>query len=106
MSNVALNWAYRCHVGNAPAKAVLIYLADRADDDGTRAYPKIDTICKVTEFSESSVRKSLRLLQERGFIRKGDQRIARIGKHGRDHLPQYCQVVWELNVESDPAILA
>ncbi|OZG62496.1 MULTISPECIES: helix-turn-helix domain-containing protein [Bifidobacterium] len=106
MSNIALSWAYKCHVGNAAAKAVLIYLADRASDDGTGAFPKIDTIAKVTEFSESSVRKSLRLLQERGFIRKGDQRYARIGKGGRDRLPQYCQVVWDLNVGSDPTTLA
>ena len=105
MSNIALSWAYKCHVGNAPAKAVLVYLADRASDDGTAAFPKIDTIVAVTEFSESSVRKSLRLLQERGFIRKGDQRYARIGTKGRDRLPQYCQIVWDLAVESDPATL-
>ena len=24
MSNVALTWAWKCHVGNAPAKAVLV----------------------------------------------------------------------------------
>lgn len=37
MSNIALSWAFRCHVGNASAKAVLVYLADRASDDGTAA---------------------------------------------------------------------
>ena len=37
MSNIALSWAFKCHVGNASAKAVLVYLADRADDDGTAA---------------------------------------------------------------------
>lgn len=47
MSNIALSWAFRCHVGNASAKAVLVYLADRADDDGTAAYPKIATIVNV-----------------------------------------------------------
>ena len=30
MSNIALSWAFKCHVGNASAKAVLVYLADRA----------------------------------------------------------------------------
>ena len=106
MSNIALSWAYRCHVGNAPAKAILVYLADRASDDGTAAFPKIETIEQVTEFSHSTVRRSLKLLQERGFIRKGDQRYARIGKNGRDRLPQYCQIVWDLAVDSDPATLA
>lgn len=105
MSNIALSWAFRCHVGNASAKAVLVYLADRASDDGTAAFPKIETIVNVTELSERTVRSSLKLLQERGFIRRGDQRYARLGKGGRTRLPQYCQIVWDLAVESDPATL-
>ncbi|WP_367908863.1 helix-turn-helix domain-containing protein [Bifidobacterium breve] len=91
MSNIALSWAFKCHVGNASAKAVLVYLADRADDDGTAAYPKIATIVNVTELSERTVRAALKTLQERGFIRRGDQRYARLGKGGRNRLPQYCQ---------------
>ena len=105
MSNIALSWAFKCHVGNASAKAVLIYLADRADDDGTAAYPKIATIVNVTELSERTVRTALKTLQERGFIRRGDQRYARLGKGGRNRLPQYCQVVWDLAVEADPSTL-
>ena len=105
MSNIALSWAFKCHVGNASAKAVLVYLADRADDDGTAAYPKIATIVNVTELSERTVRTALKTLQERGFIRRGDQRYARLGKGGRNRLPQYCQVVWDLAVESDPSTL-
>ena len=105
MSNIALSWAFKCHVGNASAKAVLVYLADRADDDGTAAYPKIATIVAVTELSERTVRTALKTLQERGFIRRGDQRYARLGKGGRNRLPQYCQIVWDLAVESDPSTL-
>ena len=105
MSNIALSWAFKCHVGNASAKAVLVYLADRADDDGTAAYPKIATIVNVTELSERTVRAALKTLQERGFIRRGDQRYARLGKGGRNRLPQYCQIVWDLAVETDPATL-
>ena len=105
MSNIALSWAFKCHVGNASAKAVLVYLADRADDDGTAAYPKIATIVNVTELSERTVRTALKTLQERGFIRRGDQRYARLGKDGRNRLPQYCQIVWDLAVESDPSTL-
>ena len=105
MSNIALSWAFKCHVGNASAKAVLVYLADRADDDGTAAYPKIATIVAVTELSERTVRTALKTLQERGFIRRGDQRYARLGKGGRNRLPQYCQIVWDLTVESDPSTL-
>lgn len=105
MSNIALSWAFKCHVGNASAKAVLVYLADRADDDGTAAYPKIATIVNVTELSERTVRTALKTLQERGFILRGDQRYARLGKGGRNRLPQYCQIVWDLAVESDPSTL-
>ena len=105
MSNIALSWAFKCHVGNASAKAVLVYLADRADDDGTAAYPKIATIVNVTELSERTVRTALKTLQERGFIRRGDQRYARLGKGGRNRLPQYCQIVWDLAVETDPSTL-
>jgi hypothetical protein len=83
----------------------LVYLADRADDDGTAAYPKIATIVAVTELSERTVRTALKTLQERGFIRRGDQRYARLGKGGRNRLPQYCQIVWDLAVESDPSTL-
>ena len=105
MSNIALSWAFKCHVGNASAKAVLVYLADRADDDGTAAYPKIATIVNVTELSERTVRTALKTLQERDFIRRGDQRYARLGKGGRNRLPQYCQIVWDLAVETDPSTL-
>jgi len=105
VSNIALSWAFKCHVGNASAKAVLVYLADRADDDGTAAYPKIATIVNVTELSERTVRTALKTLQERGFIRRGDQRYARLGKGGRNRLPQYCQIVWDLAVETDPTTL-
>lgn len=52
--------------GSGPAKAVLAYLADRASDDGTGAYPKVRTICEATEFSERTVRSALKLLEERG----------------------------------------
>lgn len=54
MSNIALSWAFKCHVGNASAKAVLVYLADRADDDGSAAYPKIETIDQRSRSSRSA----------------------------------------------------
>ena len=44
MSWQASAWAQRCHVGNGTAKAVLLFLADKAQPDGTGARPKIDTI--------------------------------------------------------------
>lgn len=74
MGNVVLTWAWKCHVGNALAKAMLVYLADRAGEDGSATYPKIDMIMRVAELEESIVRKVLKLLQECGFVCRGDQR--------------------------------
>lgn len=43
-------------------------------EDGSATYPKIDMIMRVAELEESIVRKVLKLLQECGFICRGDQR--------------------------------
>lgn len=104
MSNQCTAWAQRCKVGSGPAKAVLAYLADRASDDGTGAYPKVRTICEVTEFSERTVRSALKLLEQRGFIRPGDQRHAALGRGGRTRPKQYRATVWDLCVDHDPEV--
>lgn len=105
MSFQSTAWAQRCHVGSGTAKAVLAYLADRASEDGTGAYPKVKTICEVTEFSERTVRSALKLLESRGFIRPGDQRHAAIAKNGRTRPKQYRATVWDLCVDQDPEVL-
>ena len=106
MSWQASAWAQRCHVGNGTAKAVLLYLADKAQPDGTGARPKIDTICEVVEFKRRAVINALRLLESRGFIRRGDQRLARLLPNGRVRPEQYAQVVWDLAVDQDPEVVS
>lgn len=106
MSYQATAWAQRCHVGNGTAKAVLMFLADKAQPDGTGARPKIDTICAVVEFKRRAVINALRLLESRGFIRRGDQRLARLLPNGRVRPEQYAQVVWDLAVDEDPEVLS
>ena len=64
MSNIALSWAFKCHVGNASAKAVLLYLADRAQEDGSCAWPDVVKVRVATDLSERTVK----ALQERGLI--------------------------------------
>ncbi len=105
MSNIALSWAFKCHVGNASAKAVLVYLADRADDDGTAAYPKIATIVNVTELSERTVRTALKT-SPGTRLHPPWRPTVRAPRQGRQ-VPsaQYCQIVWDLAVESDPSTL-
>ncbi|RBP98797.1 helix-turn-helix domain-containing protein [Bifidobacterium xylocopae] len=106
MSVQARAWAQRCHVGNPAAKSVLCYLADRASDDGTGAWPKVRTICEVTEFKERTVQNALKLLEEQGFIRPGDQRHAALLPHGRTRPKQYRARVWDLCMERDPGVSA
>ena len=68
MSNIALSWAFKCHVGNASAKAVLLDLADRAQEDGSCAWPDVVKVRVATDLSERTVRAALKALQERGLI--------------------------------------
>ena len=106
MSNQSTAWAQRCKVGNPVAKSVLLYLADCSHDDGTCAYPRVAQIMAVTEYGERSVRAALKLLEERGYIRRGDQRHSALVKGGGIRKKQYRQIVWDLCVEKDPSVLA
>lgn len=106
MSNQSTAWAQRCKVGSPVAKSVLLYLADCSHDDGTCAYPRVTQIMAVTEYGERSVRAALKLLEERGYIRRGDQRHSALVKGGGIRKKQYRQVVWDLCVEKDPSVLA
>ena len=96
MSNQALTWAYGLTLGSAPQKSVLLYLADRAQPDGTIARPSVATIVKATEFCESAVRKALSALEKRGLIRRGDQRHAALGREGSIIPANRRAVVWDL----------
>jgi pyocin large subunit-like protein len=68
MSNAAISWAYKQHEGlNAPAKFVLVALADFADQEHS-CYPGISTLMEMTECSRSTVVRSLRTLQDLGLV--------------------------------------
>jgi hypothetical protein len=49
-------------------RLVLLALAEYAHDDGTKAFPTVETICGKTRMSESAVRRSLGRLREDGAI--------------------------------------
>lgn len=74
MSVQAVSWVFSLSLGSAPQKAVLLYLAERAQDDGSGAYPSVRKIMVATELSERTVRKALHDLYERGLITLGDQK--------------------------------
>lgn len=98
MSNQALTWAYGLYLGSAPQKAVLLYLADRAREDGTCAWPSVMHISVVTELSVSSVKTALRKLRERGLIVPGDQRHAALGRNNTIIPRNRRSKVWDLRL--------
>lgn len=49
-------------------KAVLVALADHADDDGSRVYPSVERIGVKTSYAERTVRRALADLREMGLI--------------------------------------
>ena len=68
MSIEAFKWAKTWQVGSAPAKAVLLMIADHYNDADRRAWPSIQTLARETETSESTVRRAVRRLEQLGLI--------------------------------------
>jgi DNA-binding transcriptional ArsR family regulator len=67
MSNEAMNLARKIRGLESSEKFVLIILADYADQD-LSCFPSVDRIMAETELSESTVRRALRVLQDRGLV--------------------------------------
>lgn len=80
MSFAAGVWARKQTVGNGIAKAVLIAIADRANDAG-KAWPSQDLLADDTEFSLRAVRDALKHLEVRGFVHRKKR-----GAHGRGRI--------------------
>jgi hypothetical protein len=68
MSVVVMELAW--YVGGlTPAqKAVLVALADHADDNGNQVYPAVERICIKTSYAERTVRRALADLRNMGLI--------------------------------------
>lgn len=62
-------------VGDARAKLIYQALCNRADPDGTNAWPGNKYLAEAAECSVQTVTRKLQYLQENGFIREGDQRF-------------------------------
>lgn len=67
MSGAALGWAKAQKAPNMIAKAVLICLADYADDQGT-AWPSVPKLAAEVQVSDRTVQRSLRALEEAGLL--------------------------------------
>lgn len=54
-------------VPDTTAKSVLLALADNANDEGEGSYPGVDTLCKKTNYSTSTVCNALNALRHNAF---------------------------------------
>lgn len=75
---------------NGTAHRVLLKLADRADELGYGAYPRLSKIAETLECSQRTVQRAIRELIAEDLIRVGDQSYV-------DHLdPRYRPTVYDV----------
>jgi hypothetical protein len=55
--------------GSAAAKLVLVSYADRAHDDGTGAWPSVESVAQYAECRQDTVRAYLKYLVAEGLMR-------------------------------------
>ena len=93
MSLKAIIWVMEdAPVENQGELAVLYALADRANDDGTAAWPSQEWMAERARCTDRTVRNHLSELERRGVIRRGDQKLV-------SHLSlRRKPVVWDLNL--------
>ncbi len=68
MSNMHLRLAWLQKCGGPTAKAVLVSMADHADEDGA-CFPSVARLAAHTELSERAVRSALRRLEAAGLVK-------------------------------------
>lgn len=67
---MSIAWLSKCwplQTPSATCKAVLLVLADHADEDGY-CWPKVSTICVRTQYADRAVRNAIQQLESEGFI--------------------------------------
>lgn len=77
-------------VGNPTRKLVLVGLAEKADPDGTDAWPSVQTLASYAECDTRTVRRHLAALLAEGHIREGDQ------SHWRGPDPRHRTIVYDV----------
>ena len=93
MSLKAITWVMENAPVESPTEMVILYaLADRAHDDGSSAWPSYQWIADRAVCSRRTVIRHIKAMEERGLIRRGDQRFVQ-------HLPSDKRpTVWNLNL--------
>ena len=86
MSVLWIGWAYKKTTGSASAKAILVKIADNANDDGI-AWPSIKTIAEHVELSPRAVQNNIRRLADDGFLKIEERYV------GGVQLPNFYQLI-------------
>ncbi len=84
MSNYVSSLVQRRIIGSSTLKSILIYLADRASDDGSGIWVSKANISNDTEFSKRTVQASIKKLVDQGILYE-----AGIKKHQNGHTVDY-----------------
>jgi hypothetical protein len=72
-------WAVKsAPVADVNEWAVLVAMAEAADQDGTNSFLSVTTISQRTRLAERTVQRRIATLEERGLLRRGDQGSARM----------------------------
>lgn len=72
MSGAAIGWAKAQRAPSVTAKAVLICLADYADENGV-AWPSIPTLAAEVQASERTIQRCIRSLEEAGLLTRSER---------------------------------
>lgn len=94
MSIQAVNWALGVHVGSPTLKAVLVAVANYADQDGC-CWPSQEKLAEITELSVRAVRGALAALEEKRFL----VRFARPRRENMTHQSDMIRLAFR---ESEP----
>lgn len=73
MSLACLTWVLQHSEATHGRRLVLIALADKAHDDGSRSFPSVETIMLQARMSRRAVQEALRRLERDGHIRRVGQ---------------------------------
>lgn len=84
----------KTQLSDSSARHVLLCLGNYASSDGRGAYPSANTLSEDTGLSERTVRYKLDLLEEGGFIVRGNQALAAVYIERHDRRP----VVYDLQL--------
>ena len=73
---------------HANAKTVLVALANHADKNSF-CYPSVEALIRFTGLGQSTVSKSLAILEQQGYIRRERQRVSGGSRPGRQSVTHY-----------------